>query len=389
MRRDVEERVTRVGLAAACASLLACGSAPASDPTPAVVRRYAVNLAASYADAVSQAQVLADAVDTFVAAPGDDGLTACKSAWLTAHQVYGQAEYSRFYGGPIDAAQGGMNEWPIDESFIDYTVQTPNGGIINDPVDYPAITEQILATADEKGGLENLSTGFHAIEFLLWGQRPDPTQGPGTRPYTDFVDGGTAAAQDRRRTYLQTAASLLVSDMTAMQAEWGLADSTSYASVLLAGDPQTALADFFRGISQMAVSELLYERLDDPLVSQDQKDEESCFSESTWNDLVANALGIENAYLAEYTTLAGNTLAGPSISDLVKAKDPALDAQLRAELAAVRVAIGMIPPPFDHAVLAPDTSAEHMAVAAAVAAFQPMQGLLDAAAKSLGIVNNL
>jgi putative iron-regulated protein len=378
-----------LGTGAGMLLVAGCGSASkAPDPTASVVHQYAVNLDASYKDAITQTEALGAAVDGFVAAPSADGLTACQTAWLHAHKAYGESEYSRFYGGPIDQAQGGMNEWPIDESFIDYTQQSPNGGIINDPTGYPQINALVLATSDQRGGIENLSTGYHAIEFLLWGERPDPTKGPGTRPYTDYVDGGTAANQDRRRTYLSVVTTELVHDLQAMDGEWNLQDKISYASKLLA-NPQDALTKFFRGISQMAISEILYERLDDPYISQDKKDEASCFSESTYDDLVANALGIEDAYTGHYQTLSGPLLQGPSISDLVKSKDPALDGQLRQELAAVRMAIGAIPPPFDHAVLAPAMSAERMAVGAAVAAFQPLQGLLDQTGKALGIVNNL
>jgi putative iron-regulated protein len=139
----------------------------------------------------------------------------------------------------------------------------------------------------------------------------------------------------------------------------------------------------------MAISEILYERLDNPYVSQDQKDEESCFSETTLNDLIANALGVEDAYTGHYTTSGGKSMDGPSISDLVKAKDPGLDKQLRAQLATIRNAIGAIPPPFDHDVLAPDSSPQRMAVKAAVDALQLLQGMLDQAAQDLSIVNNL
>jgi putative iron-regulated protein len=382
-------RLNIVGAALSALLVAGCSSSSsAPDPTAPVVHQYAVNLDASYKDAIKQAEALDTAIQAFVAAPSADGLVSCQTAWVTAHVWYGQSEYSRFYGGPIDQAQGGMNEWPIDESFIDYTQQSPNGGMINDPTDYPQINAQILATADEKGGTENLSTGFHAIEFLLWGERPDPSKGPGTRPYTDYVDGGTAANQDRRRTFLSVVSTGLVGDLRAMEAQWTLGDKSTYASQTLA-NPAAALAKFFRGISQMAISELLYERLDDPYVSLDKKDEESCFSESTYQDLVANALGIEDAYTGHYQTLSGSVFQGPAISDLVKAKTPSLDAQLRQEFAAVRTAIGAIPPPFDQAVLSPPMSAPRMAVGAAVDAFQPMQGLLDKAGQALGIVNNL
>jgi putative iron-regulated protein len=389
-RRRTEIRVC-AALAIASTLLAACSSKSSSspDPTSAVVRQYAVGLDANYKDDITLARALKNAVDAFVAAPSAAGLTACQKAWLDAHQFYGQGEYSRFFGGPIDQAQGAINEWPIDETFIDYTSQTPSGGIINDAAHYPTLSVMVLITADQKGGIENLSTGFHAIEFLLWGERPQPDQGPGTRPYTDFADGGTAANQARRRTYLQTVTGMLVDGLVGLEAQWDLSDPKSYASQLLAGDPHVALTDFFRGVSQMAISELLYERLDNPYVSRDKKDEASCFSETTLTDLQANALGVENAYTGHYQPVAGDAISGPSISDLVKDKDPALDANIRTQLSAIRTAIGAIPAPFDHAVLSPDGSAQRQAVQAAVDALRPLQGLLDQAAKDLSIINNL
>ena len=365
----------------AALSLAACSS---SDPAAGVVQQYAKNLGQNYADEVPKLEALQAAVDAFVAAPSASGLAAAQQAWLDARPLYSESEYSRFYGGPIDAAQGGMNEWPIDEAFIDYTVANAMGGIINDPQHYPQLTPAVLAASDEKGGIENLSTGFHAVEFLLWGQRPDQTQGPGERPFTDYVDGGTAANQDRRRTYLQSATQLLVSDMRGLAAAWDLTDSSSYGSQFVHATPKASLTKLYRGFSQMAISELLYERLDDPFISRDQKDEESCFSESTIDDLVNNALGVEDVYLGRY----GATV-GPSVSDLVRAKSPALDMQLTQQLAAIRAAIAAIPPPFDHAVLAPAGSPANDAVGAAVQSMQGLQALLDQAAMQLGIVNNL
>jgi putative iron-regulated protein len=356
----------------------------ASDPTAAVVHQYAVNLDANYKDVITQLEALDSAVSKFVAAPSADGLVAAQKAWLAARPAYGECEYSRFYGGPIDQLQGGMNEWPIDENFIDYTIGNPTGGIINDPSDYPLLTPEVLASSDEKGGIENLSTGFHAIEFLLWGQRADQTQGPGTRPYTDYVDGGTAMNQDRRRTYLMLATDLLVQNMRGLESQWQLGAPSSYGAQLVAGKPLDSLTKIYRGFSQMAISELYYERLYDPFVSRDRKDEESCFSESTIVDLINNALGIEDVYLGRYLTSEG-----PSIAELIKARNPALDTQMRQQLTAVRTAIGAIPPPFDHAVLAPAGSPENLAVQAAVNALQPLQATIDSVAQALGIVNNL
>ena len=149
-----------------------------------VVRQYAVNLRANYQDVVSKLVDLRSAVDAFVAAPTEGGFAAARAAWLAARPAYGQSEVSRFYGGPLDDAQGRMNEWPLDENFLDYTYDLPDGGIVNQPDVYPLIDVELLKSTDHMGGLENLPAGFHAIEFLLWGQRPSQADGPGTRPYT-------------------------------------------------------------------------------------------------------------------------------------------------------------------------------------------------------------
>lgn len=369
--------------------LAACGSsdphAPAApEPEAQVVRQYAVNLEANYKDVIGGVEKLQNAVDGFVAAPSDAGLLAAREAWLATRPAYGESEVSRFYGGPMDELQAGMNEWPIDETFIDYTASTPTGGIINDVAGYPTIDEALLRNAAERGGIENISTGFHAIEFLLWGQRPDQTSGPGDRPYTDYVDGGTAANQDRRRAYLRTVVDILLSDMQTLDADWDLARGDSYGAKMVNGSAHDGLENLVRGFTSMAIGELLYERIMDPFITQDRKDEESCFSENTMADLKANAKGVENVYLGRY-----GDLHGPSVSDLVKAKNPQLDGVIRAQLTLVREAIDAIPEPFDHSVIAPATSDDNQKVRAAIDTLRPLQDQFRQMAPVLGISVNL
>lgn len=377
---------TRIATLAGALLAVACGHGESAQPdlTADAVKHYAVLLDANYEDTISKMEAFKTSVDAFVASPSADGYDAMKQAWLEARIPYGQSEFSRFYGGPLDQAQGAMNEWPIDENYVDYTTGNPQGGIINDVTQYPEITGLVLTSLTGKGGTENLATGFHATEFLIWGQRPDQTAGPGERPYTDYVDNGTATNQDRRRTYLQTATTLLVEDMRAVEAEWHLDDPQSYVAGFVAAKPVDSLTKIYRGFSQMAISELYYERLSNPYRSKDRKDEESCFSESTLHDLVANAKGLENVYSGTY-----GSLKGASLSDLIRAKDPKLDSDLKDQLAAIRKAIEAIPDPFDHAVLADPASAESQKVQAAIDACKPLTDLLDQGATALGIVNNL
>jgi putative iron-regulated protein len=372
---------------ALCALLsVSCGGGdgPSASPEANVVRQYAVNLKANYQDVVGKLQDLQAAVDAFVGAPSQVGFDAARAAWLAARPGYGQCEVSRFYGGPLDDAQGRMNEWPIDENFLDYTYDLPDGGIVNTPASYPVIDVETLKSTDHMGGLENLPAGFHAIEFLLWGQRPSQEDGPGARPYTDYVDGGTAANQSRRRDYLKAATDLLLSDMQGLVAAWDLGDPNSYGSAMVAGSAHDGVQKIARGLTDMHISELYYERLLDPYVTMDRKDEESCFSESTYTDLVANDTGVLDTYHGRY-----GSLAGASVADLLIEVDPALAEQIDEQIQATLAAIQAIPQPFDHTVISDSKSDDHKKLDAAVQTFWPMQDLYRQMASKLGIVINL
>lgn len=373
--------LVRALVALAAVAVAGCG---APDSSAAVVKQYALMMRANALDSAAKVDALQSAVDAFVAAPSADLFVATQAAWLDTRTLYGELEVSRFYGGPIDTVQGRVNEWPVDETFIDYTAGMPTGGIVNDAQHFPQLTPAVLASSDEKGGIENLSTGYHAIEFLLWGQRVAQTDGPGDRPYTDFVDGGTATNQARRRTYLAAATELLLSDLTSVAAQWDLGDPSSYGATMVAGKPHDALQSILRGWSNMAVSELFFERMNAPFLTQNRKDEESCFSESTAIDLAANALGVENAWLGRY-----GALTGPSLQQLVAAKNPSLAATMTTQLAAARAAIEAIPPPFDHAVLAPAGTDAHDKVQAALDALAPLADTIRSIAMVLGVMVNI
>ena len=167
----------------------------------AVVLNYANLVHANYSDVLASALTLQKAITAFAAAPSAQGLEDAKKAWLAAREFYGQTEVFRFYSGPIDddkGPEGRLNAWPLDESYIDSVVGKPKSGIVNNPK--IKINKANLAKLNERGGEENIAAGWHAIEFLLWGQDLSETL-PGQRPFEDYVDGKAPNA-DRRRAYL-------------------------------------------------------------------------------------------------------------------------------------------------------------------------------------------
>ena len=139
-----------------------------------VVSNYADGVHAGYSRSLASARAMDLAMDAFLADPTPATLEAAKRAWLIARDDYGPTEAFRFYSCPIDneedSPEGLLNAWPMDESYVDYVEGDASAGIINMPDEYPQITAELIESLNEEGGEENVSTGWHAIEFLLWGQ---------------------------------------------------------------------------------------------------------------------------------------------------------------------------------------------------------------------------
>lgn len=364
---------------------------PAPTATPgvvtaqAVVANYAELMFRNYSAALADAEALHDAIDAFVDAPSQGTLDAAKAAWIASRPSYQQSEAARFYNGPIDdpedGPEGRINAWPLDENYIDYVEGAPNSGIINDPAGFPVIDEDTLAEANEAGGEANISTGYHAIEFLLWGQDRSAT-GPGTRPFTDYVtDGsGTASNQERRGEYLTAVAHLLVDDLQSVVDEWAPGNPTNYRAELTSIDTDEALGRILTGIGTLSAGELGGERLSVAFETRDQEDEHSCFSDNTRDDLANDALGIQNVYLGRY-----GSFDGPGIDELVRQVDPALDATMQAQLAASVAAVRAIPQPLDQALQGADDSPGRVAIQTAIDDLFEQADTISSVAEALGV----
>lgn len=337
-------------LSAALLSTALCSPALAIEPAE-VVAHYADIAAAKYGDSLTTARALQSAVATLIAAPSDDTLTAAKTAWFAARVPYQQTEVYRFGNAVVDDWEGRVNAWPLDEGLIDYVaagsavneenthaalnvIATPKFTLSGMQVDATTITPSLIGeTLHEADGIEaNVASGYHAIEFLLWGQDLNGTgPGAGARPFTDFAvgDACTGGNCDRRVAYMQSATDLLVSDLEFMVAQW-TADGAGRAAVT--ADPNAGLMAILTGMGSLSYGEQAGERMKLGLMLNDPEEEHDCFSDNTHNSHFYDGLGIRNVYLGQYTTVDGMQMTGPSLSELVAAKDAAVDAQLKVEL---------------------------------------------------------
>jgi len=355
---------------------------PAPDnSTTEVLENYANLVYANYDDVVKTAQSLSTAIDDFTTAPTTTNLEKARKAWLAARSAYGQTEGFRFYGGPIDndeGPEGLINGWPLDESYIDYVVGNPNSGIINDVVAYPAITRDLLVSLNENGSETNLSTGYHAIEFLLWGQDFN-ADGPGDRPVTDYI---AAQNTDRREQYLKVVTELLIDNLTEVREAWKL--GAPYRTNFIAGEDDS-IAKVFRGIGALSKGELAGERMTVALANQDQEDEHSCFSDNTHEDIRMNFLSIKNVYMGTYQRVDGSIVSGKSLADLVKAKNAEKNTAVQTLLKSVESSVYAIPVPFDKAISNGDPSKN---IEKSILGLRRLSDSIVDAALSLGIQVN-
>lgn len=371
-------------IAAGSASAQGAPVAAAAGPTPAAVAaHYAVLVHANYEDALQGARTLQQAIAAFVAAPSADALAEARKRWLAAREFYGQTEAFRFYGGPIDddkGPEGRINAWPMDESFVDGVQGKPAGGLIGNRKF--VISKKNLAAQNERGGEENIATGWHAIEFLLWGQDLSET-GPGDRSFEDFVDGKAANA-DRRRQYLTVVTELLVDDLAGLVKAWAPATKGNYRARFEQGGKES-LRKMLVGLGSLSRGELAGERLEVALNSQDQEDEHSCFSDNTHRDAATNAKGIENVWLGRYVRADGSTLQGASLRELVAAKDAALAERTTRQIAASVMAAEAIQAPFDREIVGAKDAPGRQRIQKTIDSLTQQSKDLVAAANAVGI----
>jgi len=340
---------------------ISASSALALDKS-AVLDTYADIAAAKYQDSLVTAQSLQASVNALLANPSAEALQAAKEAWLKSRVPYQQTEVYRFGNAIVDDWEGKVNAWPLDEGLIDYVdasyggpsdeneyavlnvVASPQFTLSGSQIDAKSITPTLLAeTLHEADGVEsNVATGYHAIEFLLWGQDLNGHgAGAGARPWTDFAAGNACTNDncDRRGEYLKAATDLLVSDLEWMAAQW---TEGGAARNELMENEDAGLSTILTGMGSLSYGEQAGERMRLGLMLNDPEEEHDCFSDNTHNSHYFDGLGVQNVYLGAYVRVDGSLVTGPSLADLVAAKDAELDAEMRNKLSATMMALGRI-----------------------------------------------
>lgn len=337
--------------ASLAASLFSTTALAASAPSAEDVLATYANIAyAGYEDSLITAQTLQAAIATFVAAPTEANMSAAKTAWLASRVPYQQTEAYRFGNPIVDDFEGKVNAWPLDEGLIDYVdasygtesdenpfytanvIANAKLSVAGKMVDASKITKDLLAnTLQEADEVEsNVATGYHAIEFLLWGQDLNGTgAGAGERPASDYdVANCTGGNCDRRAEYLVAATGLLIDDLEGIVGAWSMK-----------GEARAALTDggvaaILSGLGSLSYGELAGERIKLGLIVHDPEEEHDCFSDNTHNSHYYDILGIQNVYTGSYKRVDGTIVEGASVEDMLAATDAGLAKELTDNIAA-------------------------------------------------------
>lgn len=385
----------RITLTMAGIVLLSCNNdkeeavvAPVKNVTKKeVIENYANIAYENYKKAYDDAVILKSAITTFTTTPTQVNFDNAKNKWKVARESYGTTEAFRFANGPIDNTTGPesfLNSWPLDENFIDYVNGAPNAGIVNNEALFPIITKSVLKEQNELGGEKNISVGYHAIEFLLWGQdlTAPSVNKPGQRPYTDYIiAGGTAANQARRTAYLVACSDLLTDNLLEVVNQWKVGGA--YRTTFLGLPENEALKNMYLGITTLISAELPVERMEVALGNADQEDEHSCFSDNTHRDIILNLQGVINVYQGKY-----GSIDGASLEDLVSQANVQANTETNASIALSLTKANALFNPFDLAISGGPTSVEGAKVKSAAMQFKDLGSNLLNGATKIGIIVN-
>lgn len=388
----------------ALATLAACDSEPDDFNKASHIADTHADIAyAAYSDSKAAALVLQESVNTFIAEPTEGNLLIAKAAYKAIRAPYQQSEIMRFDGiitvggnldadgGPasVDEWEGQVNAWPLDENHINMIIAGSEE--IN--------TELLINQNGADDNDANVTTGIHAVEFMLWGSDFNGTEaGAGERPASDFAIDGMCADSDceRRAQYLSVAMNLLVDDLTVMAAEWSPeAKETSGTLAYNFLNSPLALDYMVGSMITMATDELASARMGSGLGLGDPEEEHDCFSDLSHIAIYHNFQGVKNAFYGTYQSDTFD-ISGASLAVLVNKKNSGTFDAVDSALTSIEGKMAAIldagereqnPVKFDQIIGQPSNGVERLIAETAVTELIALDTELELMAEVLSLTN--
>lgn len=340
---------------------------------------------ALYGDAFKEAVTLWQVNKALAETPTQEQLSAARLAWKDARKAYERAEVFRFQSSPIEAKGLGtaLNTSPIKESLIEKDSPEATPGIIDDPETYPKINRQLLVKLARQDKFAGVLTGWHVIEYLLWG-KDSSLEGPGVRAITDFTEAPFAS---RRLEYLKTVSDLLVFHLGRLRTDWEDENYDNFAGSLLMEEQSAVIQRVFRGLRHLLRDELLAKRLRQPLAQGDPALEHSPYADTTLQDVQAVLEGLLAIYTGRYTPLRSEAMEGKGLQTLVKSVDEKLASEMEVAITKASASLATIQSPFDRLIVEKEKAPDYAQLQTFIANLEALADHLDKVMEALKITH--
>ncbi len=283
----------------------------------------------TYENLSQKSTILVNTLNTLLGNPTQANLVAAQQAWRDARVPWELSE--GFLYGPVETLgiDPSIDSWPVNQADLEAVLNSSD-----------ALTKSYI------DGQEGTLKGFHTIEYLLFGLNTNKQVEDFTPRQFEYL---AACAQS-----LEGACQKLRENWTGGTVNFGQTFKTAGQSTNAAYPSQkSALQEILNGLITIA-DEVANGKINDPYTQQDLLLEESRFSANSKADFADNIRSIQNVYTGQYSGVTGKGL-----SELVNAKDPALDAQIRQQIAAAIAAIESIEGTFTSAIFNAKPSVEN------------------------------
>ena len=298
------------------------GSTPGTSSASTISQRLRENfineiVISLFSELDAQAGNLSSALMRLDADRSSSNLEAAKAAWIAARIPWERSEAALFGPADIFGIDPAIDSWPLSEGDLNRVLGSSSN-----------FSEQSVAQ------LENTLKGFHAIEFLLFGNGGDRTASSLSKSQTSYAAALGAALRSETKNLLQA---------------WtkGINGQPAYAEEFLnagAGSTtfpteQIATEQVIRGLITIA-TEVADSKIEEPFVARNPNLVESQYSFNSTDDFANNIHGIE-------------IVLERVLKELISSRDANLSERVLREAQRAQQAILAIPRPFRSAILNP------------------------------------
>lgn len=269
----------------------------------------------------------------------------CRATWQTAYSDYlllggFENNHPNLNAGFVEN-KSYLDYSPINYSYIDYTSTSPSTGIISDLVTYPNFAGPDLLSLHQIGSEQNVTIGFHVLEFLMWGEDLSLSS-TNIRPASEFST--TNETTNRRRGFFNSSSYYTKNKLSL------LSFGESYENELSKLDPKETMEFILGGLTNFITNDIIDHTIQTPLNSQNHNDELCDFSDLTLGLLTYKIQSIRNIWDGRNIITSSNN-SDYYLKDMIEEIAPSHNGVIESSLDKIDSLLASITVNFENAII--------------------------------------